>query len=175
MNRIVESNKIKKMPKGCWLWLGSLNVKGYGQYRYKKNGKFTTMQLHRRVWMEERGPIPKGLVVAHHCDVRNCVNPEHLYVGTQAQNCQDVFDRKRRPLQSETQTHCLKGHEFTPENTGVRDPKKEDGGKRYCKACKKIRNDKYRSTPEGRARINARIKAWRKKKAISPSGKNNHI
>lgn len=69
----------------CWLWMGSKSD-GYGSIRY--NGKPT--KAHRVSWIMHFGPIPKTKHVLHKCDNRPCVNPEHLWLGT---NTDNVLDR----------------------------------------------------------------------------------
>lgn len=79
---------------GCWLWGASLKegkCGGYGQL--KVNGKEVT--AHRVSYMIHKGPIPKGLYVLHTCDVRSCVNPDHLFLGTQKDNIHDMMKKGR--------------------------------------------------------------------------------
>lgn len=75
----------------CWLFVGSLDAKGYGRCNHK--GK--SMKAHRLSWILNNGDIPPGMGVLHSCDVRNCINPDHLFLGTQKDNMQDCA-RKRR-------------------------------------------------------------------------------
>lgn len=81
---------------GCWIWSGGLFNVGYGQIRvgHKKLG------AHRVSWMIHRGEIPTGLLVCHKCDVRSCVNPEHLFLGTYKDNTRDMDRKKRRITRS---------------------------------------------------------------------------
>jgi len=74
---------------GCHLFDGPKDDFGYGRIRDGK--KF--VRVHRAVWERDHGPIPHKMVVMHKCDVRSCVNPEHLQLGTQKQN---VHDRERK-------------------------------------------------------------------------------
>lgn len=68
----------------CWEWLGSINKKtGYG----KKQLAGMSLLAHRWVWESLFGPIPEGKVINHKCSNRSCVNPSHLEVVTQADNC----------------------------------------------------------------------------------------
>ena len=83
---------VEKIPfDTCWHWVGALLV-GYGGIRLGRR----TLYAHRVSYEIANGPIPAGMNVLHRCDVRDCVNPDHLYVGTQGNNMQDVYDRKRR-------------------------------------------------------------------------------
>lgn len=77
----------------CWEWQGPINHDGYG--RYWLNGKY--IKAHRFSYQLHHGDIPSKLVVRHTCDNPKCSNPSHLILGTQADNIQDLLDRKRRP------------------------------------------------------------------------------
>lgn len=82
-----------KKSDGCWLWV-----------RTKRNGSHGSMSfhdepiyVHRLSYAIHHGPIPPGLFVCHRCDVPNCVRPDHLFVGSQAENIADMFAKGRRP------------------------------------------------------------------------------
>jgi len=83
---------------GCWLWSMSLCVDGYGRVRIESEQR--ELKAHRHSWTILRGPIPDGLHVLHKCDVRCCVNPDHLYLGTREQNMADMVSRNRRGPQA---------------------------------------------------------------------------
>lgn len=77
--------------KGCWLWKNSRDTSGYGWFSYMKK----PMRAHRVAWELTYGPIPDGLFVCHHCDVRTCVRPDHLFLGTQRDNMDDAVRKGR--------------------------------------------------------------------------------
>lgn len=77
---------------GCWVWQGPINGKGYA--RMTLNSK--SVEVHRVAYEHWNGKIPDGLVVRHTCDNRPCINPEHLIIGTLADNIQDKVDRDRQ-------------------------------------------------------------------------------
>ena len=79
----------------CWLWTGTLNKTGYGTLGIGStvDGTVRTMLAHRLSYELNIGPIPKGMVVRHKCDVSQCVNPSHLELGSQLENIGDALSR----------------------------------------------------------------------------------
>lgn len=86
-----ESKFIIDGIDGCWLWVGSKNLDGYGNFFVNKKCK----SAHRVAFTLYVQEIPKGLSVLHKCDVRNCVNPKHLFLGTQKENMVDCSIKGR--------------------------------------------------------------------------------
>jgi hypothetical protein len=78
-------------PDACWIWTGWRSSKGYGRSRSVGRWLFA----HRVSWELANGPIPSGLLVCHHCDNPPCVNPAHLFVGTNSDNMRDCISKGR--------------------------------------------------------------------------------
>ena len=83
----------KKVNKteGCWLWTGGHNGVGYGIIRVWAVRSYA----HRFSWVLHNGPVPEGLQVLHRCDVPACVRPDHLFLGTQQANVDDMRNKGR--------------------------------------------------------------------------------
>ena len=92
-----EEKYIPEPMSGCWLWTASVNDKGYGKLSISAG---IWKKAHRISWEINVGPIPKGsgyhgTCVLHKCDVPSCVNPDHLFLGTNADNIYDRMDKGR--------------------------------------------------------------------------------
>lgn len=91
MNRKQFMVQVEKRASGCWEWTGARFPFGHG--RCTHFGR--TMGTHRVAWLLFRGGIPTGKCVLHKCDNPPCVNPDHLYIGTKADNVRDAETRGR--------------------------------------------------------------------------------
>lgn len=135
MERFWASVRIE--PDGCWRWTKAVTGRPGREY-----GVFAAQgQTFRanRVALASRVPEPPGGAWAlHDCDVTWCVNPDHLHWGDHADNMREAAERGLSRPGLRAGTHCPKGHEYTPENTVVRN-RKGVHGKTYavqtCRTC----------------------------------------
>jgi hypothetical protein len=120
---------------GCWIWMGQIDKDGYGQFRMCATDKWH--KAHRASYELFVGEIPAGKNVLHTCDVPGCVNPAHLYIGTQKDNVRDMQERGRANYVGNPKSKCKRGHELSAGNRL---------GKRGqdCKICHRMRQEKYR-------------------------------
>lgn len=96
-------SKVEKSD-GCWEWNASIfKLTGYGQFALEST---RPINAHRMAWILEHGDIPDGMNVCHHCDNRLCVNPAHLFLGSQQDNMIDMTEKGRHV--------GTRGHKWTP-------------------------------------------------------------
>lgn len=126
---------------GCWIYTGSQNENGYGTFYLDG----ATLNASRAAWQLFVGP-PGDLFVCHHCDNPPCINPDHLFLGTNRENQLDSSSKGRNIMQRHPElspllrriremTCCKRGHPFTPENLA---PRKD--GRRQCLKCKRAKD-----------------------------------
>lgn len=89
--------KYVKKTKDCWMWDGAISTTfKYGAIQGRDSfGKKIPIYAHRLSYEMHYGPIPKGKCILHICDNPPCVNPKHLRMGTQKDNMQDMWNKKR--------------------------------------------------------------------------------
>jgi hypothetical protein len=145
---------------GCWLWTGAYQTKngGYGRL-YDSPGRLR--YAHAIAWELYRGPIPEGTEIDHLCRVTICVNPDHLEPVTHREN---MLRGKAPSAVNNRKTHCIRGHEFTAENT-----MHIKNGDRRCRACLKLPHRReyekaYKRLPHRRAYDNAYQRAYKREK-----------
>ena len=129
----------KGLPKECWEWKSASVRGGYGQISV--NGKRAIAS--RMSWELHNGKIPNGMFVCHHCDNPPCVNPGHLFLGTNFDNALDRTQKGRQPPnQHVSQTRCLRGHSLADAYREASHGKIQ----RVCRVCKAKRNQRYEKT-----------------------------
>lgn len=144
--------------KGCWIWpIKFARGKKYGtKWSYgQTNYRAKSTIIHRQMYKIVHGVVLGRFdFVCHSCDETMCCNPAHLWLGTPRQNSLDASSKGRSRNQQDT--HCKRGHEFTPENTYMA-RRNEISSSRACKTCQRIRQRiKAGWTPE-EAAIDIRI------------------
>ena len=97
LKRRLEHRSIRDPETGCILWTGSRTTNGYGGLHVRGR----TWQAHRASWTVHCGAIPDGLLICHRCDVRTCINPEHLFLGTQKENMADKVAKQGHERRAE--------------------------------------------------------------------------
>lgn len=126
--------KVSPEPNtGCWLWTAASTGHGYGliSLSFSKNDL-----AHRTSWRLFHGPIPDGLWVLHKCDVPSCVNPAHLFLGTQTDNMIDASEKKRINVQK--RDSCLHGHAYVGRNLAVTISSRNGRPFRRCRECYRL-------------------------------------
>ena len=137
--KIFKSRYVK--TAGCWLWIGKINIDGYGVY--------ADQRAHRVSFEKFKGPVPLGLEIDHLCSVRNCVNPSHLEAVTHKENVRRGNLGAVTRARQMGKTHCPQGHEYNEINTYIAPKTYLQNGEvtrtpaRHCRICKKAAHKKW--------------------------------
>lgn len=101
--RSLKKRLMAKVHKteSCWTWLGAKSKKGYGHITFSENGERRSTGAHRAAYLVFTGDFDRSLHVLHHCDNPSCVNPKHLFLGTNQDNVDDKL-KKGRQLREES-------------------------------------------------------------------------
>jgi hypothetical protein len=97
--------RVQVTGAGCWLWQGARSASGYGNFKPRRGLR---VSAHRIAWELVHGAIPDGLCVLHRCDVKPCVNPAHLWLGTIADNNADRAAKGRSRHQDGEANSCAR-------------------------------------------------------------------
>ena len=129
----VEARFWPKVDKtgDCWIWTAAQDGKGYGGFWDGEQRQ----KAHRVAYELMVGLIPTGLCLDHLCRNTLCVNPAHLEVVTQRVN---ILRGVGVSAQKARQTHCINGHELTPQNTYIREDRRHPS--RSCRVCDRERH-----------------------------------
>jgi hypothetical protein len=148
-----ESYVIPEPMTGCWLWTGGAKGRKGMQYgSFYHQGK--NHAAHRMAWTLYKGEIPAGMFVCHKCDVTECVNPAHLFLGTPKDNAHDMSIKGRS--RGQRTLNCSKGHALSGNNLYV-SPK----GLRGCKACRRKQSYNHLRKVRGSVKsYNKRSQHW---------------
>lgn len=122
-------------PAGCWEWTSANRICGYGRFSgTREQGNFLAHRVSVHLLI---GEIPEGAALDHLCRNKLCVNPDHIEIVTPVINSLRGYSE---PAQNKRKTHCIHGHELTPENTAV---PKAFPTYRVCRECRKEKKRKY--------------------------------
>ena len=117
-----------------WMWLAGRSTDGYGSFsQYGRQ-----VRAHRLMWKLVHGQsIPVGQDIMHSCDIRTCVDPAHLQVGSRGENVRDCARKGRLRNGNSYKTDCKRGHSLSGENLYVYN------GRRTCRQCRLERQREY--------------------------------
>lgn len=121
--------KVDKQDK-CWIWKGTITPLGYGNWTWREDGLFHTDSAHHFAFVRSGREIPEGYHLDHLCRNRSCCNPDHLEPVTPRENTLRGIGPSALNARK---THCKRGHQFTQDNTYLKNGKY--GVLRVCRKC----------------------------------------
>lgn len=144
--------KVRK-TESCWLWLGDVAKTGYGTL-YVPNPR-STQSAHRVAYTLLCGPVPSGKWVLHHCDVKLCVNPAHLYIGTVKENVRDAASRGLLAAGERHGGHVLSAETVRALRAEFKDSKRLPYGIKKRAAALGVTTDSIKNAIRGKTWANA--------------------
>lgn len=139
----------------CWPWQ-AYTTNGRGRFQLKGR----PVCAPRVAWTIANGTIPDDMHVCHHCDNPICVNPKHLFIGTNTDNVRDSVAKKRHA--ESKKTHCPIGHKYTSDNTYI-----NHRNHRRCRACARLREQsQLRKTYQANWERQTRLKRNEQKRRL---------
>lgn len=127
-------DKVVKIPfDDCWYWTGQINTSGYAYFKMRQKYYVAS----RISYAIHNGDMPQNRLALHKCDNPICVNPDHIFLGTDLDNNRDMANKGRRIEHNSLKTHCVRGHELSGENLII-----EEKVKRRCRICRRAKNSK---------------------------------
>lgn len=139
--------------RGCWEWCGDRNELGYGRLTLTRKGLFNA-RVHRLMFERYFGPIADGLIVRHKCDNPPCCNPDHLELGTKADNSNDMKIRGRHWRHDATE--CLNGHDLTDPSSYRMQKRSGRSDEKACLTCQRERHVRWQENKKlERAKLRA--------------------
>ena len=147
----------KREPDECWPWLGTTQGKdGRGYFFFRG---FKIIAPRYSFYLANGRFLEKGEFACHSCDNPSCVNPAHIWAGDAFSNMQDAVKKGRLIPPSNSRgwqrslTHCLRGHEFTPENTIIR----KSTGRRACRTCARAKQNAWQNADRQSKRLSGHV------------------
>ena len=138
LRRLVDHPPPTPQETPCRLWQGPL-IAGYGNKFIPGRG---SVLMHRWVWEQINGPIPDGMWVLHRCDNRLCYRYDHLFLGTNADNARDMWNKGRGRSPGTDKTHCPNGHPYDEANT-YHWTMRTGYISRHCRICTRAAGARY--------------------------------
>lgn len=134
ISELLDYHSAWEPNSGCLIWLGAVVRGGYGTIKIEGKRRVA----HGIAYELHKGIVPAGLELDHLCRTPSCINPNHLEAVTHREN---MLRGNTLAAHHAAQTHCLRGHELTEENTYLRVSRNG----RYCRICGNARAKKYRA------------------------------